>query len=91
MPIHSSVLLYYIISSGVRELFWAGSGERSSEGNENRYSQMQRQHAHECTDTQHRLSETGCNAVKHTRIQRHSPPATRAPQGQATRGTNTLQ
>lgn len=90
MPIHSSVLLYYIISPGVRELFWAGSGERSSEGNENRYSQVQRQHAHECTDTQYRFFETGCNAVKYTRIRRHAPPATPEPAGQATRGTNAL-
>jgi len=84
--VRSSIVIYnIIIVSGVRELFRAGCGERSAEGNENSYGQVQRQHADECTYAQRGLFETGCGAVKHTRIQQRAPPAEPAP-GQAARG-----
>jgi len=76
---------YFVISSGVRELFRAGSGERSAEGNENSHGQVQRQHADECSYAQHWLFETGRGAVKHTRIQQRARPAEPA-SGQAARG-----
>jgi len=78
--------MYIIISSGVRELFRAGSGERSAERNENSHGQVQRQHADECTYAQHWLSETGRRAIKHTRIQQRTPSAKSAASAQAARG-----
>lgn len=85
------ITMYIIISPGVRELFRAGSGERSAEGNENSHGQVQRQHADECTYAQHWLSETGCGAIKHTRIQQRTPSAKSAASGQAARGNDAIQ